>query len=90
MTGSGGPSETDPGGWVAASDRKSDESIFGRNSDPIVEAKAKIFENPIHFNLIELKQIELISIFYIFVEFNRIHFYFLSDWKIKTASDPIR
>ena len=39
-----------------------DESIFGRNSDPIAEAKTKFFEKPIRFNsikqcvnLIELK-----------------------------------
>ena len=82
---------------VAASDRKSDGCIFGRNSDPIAEAKAKFFEKPIRFNsikqyvnLIELKWIKLNSIFRFFVELDRIHFYFLSDRKIKTAFNPIQ
>ena len=35
---------------VAAADRKSDGCIFGRNSDPIAEAEAKFFENPIRFS----------------------------------------
>ena len=82
---------------VAASDRKSDGCIFGRNSDPIVEAKTKFFEKSIYFNsikqyinLIELKWIKLNSIFYFFIKLDRIHFYFSSDRKIKTASDPIQ
>ena len=41
--------------------------------------KTKNFENPIRFN----------SIFHFFVESDQIHFYFLSDRKIKTAFDPI-
>ena len=35
---------------VAASDRKSDGSIFGRKSDPTAKAEAKIFEKPIRFS----------------------------------------
>ena len=73
-----------------------DGSIFGRKSDPIVKAEAKIFENPIPFNsiqlahcLIELKQIGLNEIFRFFVESDRVHFNFLSDRKKKTASDSI-
>ena len=30
-----------------------DGSLFGRNSNPIMKAKEKNFENPIHFNSIE-------------------------------------
>ena len=82
---------------VAASDRKSDGSIFGRKSDPIAKAKAKIFEKSIRFNpikqyvnLIGLKRIKSNAIFNFFVKSDRIHFYFLSDRKIKTDSDPIR
>ena len=82
---------------VAASDRKSDGCIFGRNSDPIAKVKTKFFEKLIrfnsikqHVNLIELKWIKLNSIFCFFVESDRIHFNFLSDRKIKLASDPIR
>ena len=74
-----------------------DESIFGRKSDPIAEAETKNFENSIRFNsiklthcLIGLKRIGLDEIFRFFVKSGRIHFYFLSDRKKKTASDPIR
>ena len=74
-----------------------DGSIFGRKSDPIVEAEGNFFSNPIRFNpirqyvnLIELKRIKLDSIFRFFVESDRIHFYFLSERKIKTASNSIR
>ena len=62
-----------------------------------MKAKTKIFEKPIRFNLIkqyinliELKQIKSNTIFNFFVKLDRIHFYFLSDRKIKTASDPIQ
>ena len=74
-----------------------DGSIFGRKSDPIAEAEANFFSNPIRFSpirqyasLIGLKRIGSDSIFRFFVGSDRIHFYFLSDRKIKTASDPIR
>ena len=83
---------------VAASDRKSDGSIFGRKSDPIAEAEAKNFENPIRFSpirqyasLIELKRIGSDAIFNFFIGLDRIHFYFFVESEDKNCfrSDPM-
>ena len=77
---------------------RTDGSIFGRKSDPIAEAEANFFSNPIRFSpirqyasLIGLKRIGSDSIFRFFVESDRIHFEFFvrSEEKNCFRSDPM-
>ena len=83
---------------VAASDWKSDGSIFGRKSDPIAGAKAKIFEKSIRFNpikqyvsLIGLKRIGSNAIFDFFRRIGSDSFLFFVESENKNCfrSDPM-